>query len=168
MNKEKWYDINGYNDYKVSNLGNVKSVKCGREMILKPFILNNHYFVSLSDNNKKTDVKIAVLVFKNIMNIHLERYFIMYRDGDPSNCSVDNIYTIHYSYRSRKKLDRETVINIYNAVKTAKVKDVAKAFDVSQSVVSNIRNKKSYKDITDYVDLEDKMKNGYVPQIFRY
>lgn len=33
---EIWKDIEGYEGYKISNYGNVKSLKFGKEKILKP------------------------------------------------------------------------------------------------------------------------------------
>ena len=36
--KEVFENISGYEDYQVSNLGNVKSLKCGKEKILKQSI----------------------------------------------------------------------------------------------------------------------------------
>jgi hypothetical protein len=56
MEKEIWKDIPGYNDYQVSNLGNVKSLKFGKEKLLKQSSRNNtkniYYRVCLTKNGK--------------------------------------------------------------------------------------------------------------------
>lgn len=51
MEEEVWASIEGYNDYKVSNWGRVKSYKRGREYILKCTInKDGYYVVSLCKN----------------------------------------------------------------------------------------------------------------------
>lgn len=55
MEKEIFKDIPGYeNEYQVSNLGRVKSLKCGKEKILKQVKdkTRGYYFVGLSINGK--------------------------------------------------------------------------------------------------------------------
>lgn len=70
MQKEIWKYIQGYeNDYQVSNLGNIKSIKKGKNLILKPWIDDKGYFrVHLSKNNKKTYKKIHKLVAEAFLN----------------------------------------------------------------------------------------------------
>ena len=59
MNKivEEWRNIPGYEDYQVSNLERVKSLKFGKEKILKPvlngLIGNRYYQVVLSKDGKR-------------------------------------------------------------------------------------------------------------------
>lgn len=52
---EIWKTIPNYEDYQVSNLGNVKSLKWGKERILKGALDDKGYFnvVILKDKNKK-------------------------------------------------------------------------------------------------------------------
>ena len=54
---EEWKSIPGYEGcYEVSNLGRVKSLKCGKETVLKPVKNPNGYFVVgfFSDSKRKT------------------------------------------------------------------------------------------------------------------
>jgi hypothetical protein len=65
---EEWKVIEGFEDYEVSNLGKVKSLKFNKERILKPIKsgkYNNTYLqVGLSKNNKTYFKKIHKLVAK--------------------------------------------------------------------------------------------------------
>jgi hypothetical protein len=57
MKKEIWKDIPGYEGhYQVSNFGNVKSIKFGKERILKQYLDNHGYYnisLQLSSNKRK-------------------------------------------------------------------------------------------------------------------
>ena len=44
MENEIWKPIPNYDGYEVSNYGRVKSLKLGRELILKPFISKRGYY----------------------------------------------------------------------------------------------------------------------------
>ena len=49
---EIWKDIEGYDNYMVSNLGRVKSLKFNKERILKPYKTEKGYLkISLIKNN---------------------------------------------------------------------------------------------------------------------
>lgn len=51
--KEIWKDVDGYNgDYKISNLGNVLSLK-KQQVVLTPRLCGQYYAVCLYDNNNK-------------------------------------------------------------------------------------------------------------------
>ena len=52
MENEIWKPIPNYDGYEVSNYGRVKSLKLGRELILKPFISKGGYYrIELWNNN---------------------------------------------------------------------------------------------------------------------
>lgn len=61
--KEIWKTIENYDDYQVSNLGNVKSLKFGKEKILKAGLIGNGYLqVSLCKNGIKNNWLVHRLV----------------------------------------------------------------------------------------------------------
>ena len=60
MNNELWKEIENYDNYMVSNFGNVKNVKTGR--ILKPVLSQGYLQVMLCVNSIKTVLKIHKLV----------------------------------------------------------------------------------------------------------
>lgn len=68
--KEVWKDIKNYEGlYQVSNLGNVKSLKCGRERILKAGVEGHGYYnVVLTKDGKRKTKKVHQLVAEAFLN----------------------------------------------------------------------------------------------------
>jgi len=67
--KEEFRQIEGYDNYYVSNLGNVKSTKGIKERILKNGLSSNGYLhVSLSKNNKVKSLAVHQLVAMAFLN----------------------------------------------------------------------------------------------------
>ena len=65
---EIWKTIKEFEEYQVSNLGRIKSFKCGKERILKPNIQNQYYAVNLFKNKKLNNFNIHKLVAINFLN----------------------------------------------------------------------------------------------------
>lgn len=61
---EIWKDVKGYESiYQVSDIGNVKSLKYGKEKLLKPGINSTGYFIVILYKNKiKKTIKVHQLV----------------------------------------------------------------------------------------------------------
>ena len=57
---EIWKDIPDWEDYQVSNLGNVKSLKYGKERIMKTTYREGYQYVFLRNKRFKRDKKMAV------------------------------------------------------------------------------------------------------------
>lgn len=62
MEKEIWKDIPDYEGYQVSDLGNVKSLKLGKNIILKPKLDRGYYAVNVHKNGIKKTFRIYILV----------------------------------------------------------------------------------------------------------
>ncbi len=149
---ERWYDIEGYEDYKISNLGNIKSIKKGKEeRILKPYLYNRQYQIDLSKNGKTKKFKIAVLVLENIRKVKYKKYYIAYKDNDNSNNADSNIIVIKTAKEridylkerdGYKRLTKEEVELIYNLSKSNGVGEIARSFNLSDTQVSNIKGKR--------------------------
>ena len=60
--KEIWKSIPGYKDYEVSNLGNVRSLKRGKELVLKLGLSSGYPIVGLSKDGKIKSHKVHQLV----------------------------------------------------------------------------------------------------------
>jgi hypothetical protein len=68
LKMEIWKTIEGYEDYQVSNLGNVKSTKKGIERRLKPGLGKGYLKVVLWMNGKPTSRTVHQLVAESFLN----------------------------------------------------------------------------------------------------
>ena len=98
--EEIWKDKKNYEGhYQVSNCGRVKSIKFGKEKILKQHIRCGYYIVSLLKNCKSKTYSVHRLVAEAFLEIpeelrHLEgtRYLqVNHKDENKLNNSVDNL-----------------------------------------------------------------------------
>lgn len=119
MKKEIWKDIAGYEGlYQVSNFGRVKSIRFGKERILKPFKTGKGYLqVCLYKNNKRKKYYVHRLVAQTFLEIpeYLKQYIgtvylhINHKDENRQDNFVNNIewcdakYNINYGTRTEKQ-----------------------------------------------------------------
>ena len=93
MEKEIWKDIKNYEGlYQVSNLGRVKSLKFGKEKILKAFIGPFGYLiVSLSKNGKLHTYNVHRLVAEAFIPNPLGLSDVNHISEDKTDCSTTNL-----------------------------------------------------------------------------
>lgn len=106
---EIWKNIEGYEGlYQVSNYGNVKSLRFGKEKILKPAKDKNGYLmVCLSKQSQTTHYihRLVAMAFIDNPNNFSE---LNHRDEDKTNNKVENLefcdrgYNINYGTRNQK------------------------------------------------------------------
>jgi len=73
LENEIWKIIQDFNDYRVSNLGRVKSLKYKKERILKQGIDSKGYFqVILCKNKKQKTKRVHILVYETFYNDKLK------------------------------------------------------------------------------------------------
>ena len=90
--KENWKPIDGFEDYAVSNLGKVKSLKYGRERILKPMKNREGYLqVQLWKNGKRKMFKVHRLVATAFIPNPMDLPEINHRNEDKANNIVGNL-----------------------------------------------------------------------------
>jgi len=67
---EIWKEVKGYEDYQVSNFGNIKSLKYGKEIIKKKFLnkKNGYYYIGFSKNSKYSNFPVHQLVAMVFLN----------------------------------------------------------------------------------------------------
>lgn len=93
MNKVIWRDIAGYDgDYKVSNQGNVKSLKGGKEMIMRQYLSHNGYYqIRLSKNSIPKGHRMHRLIASAFIPNPLGKAEVNHIDGDKGNNSLGNL-----------------------------------------------------------------------------
>jgi len=104
MKEEIWKDIPGYEGhYQVSNCGQVKSLKFGKERILKHSTDGYGYLmVGLCIHVKQKTFKIHQLVAMAFLNHEPNGYNIIVNhiDNNPLNNNIDNLELVSVRYNS--------------------------------------------------------------------
>ena len=118
MNNENevWRDIEGYEGmYEVSNLGRVKSLKYGKEKILKPERNKYGYLrVCLFKNRDRNWCLIHRLVALTFILNPQNLPMVNHKDENPSNNNVTNLewcdskYNNNYGTRNQRIADKHT------------------------------------------------------------
>lgn len=93
MKKEYWKPVVGYEGlYEVSNWGRVKSIKFGRERILKPGTNNRGYlFVNLCKNGKKKNFRVHRLVAEAFIPNPYNLPEVNHKDENKLNNNAENL-----------------------------------------------------------------------------
>lgn len=92
---EIWKDIKDYEDYQVSNQGNVKSLKFGKELLMKLSIDEHGYnFVQLSKKNRIKFFRIHRLVYENFIGELVEDLVIDHINGITTQNNIENLQQI--------------------------------------------------------------------------
>ena len=97
---EKWRILEGqFNNYAVSNIGNVKNIKTGK--ILKNFSTEEGYIkVSLCQNNKKATFPVHRLVALYFIPNKFSLPCVNHKDGNKHNNTVENLEWCSHSYNT--------------------------------------------------------------------
>lgn len=160
---ENWKDIQGYEDYQVSDLGNVKMTANSasrKERILKPLNHPKGYFrVGLYKNKKVKFFFIHRLVATHFIENPENKATINHINGDKSNNSIQNLewntyrenmnHSIENNLSScgernaKAKLNIEQVREIRNS--NLLNSELCEKFKVSKSTIDNIKSNRTWK-----------------------
>jgi len=169
LDGEIWKIIDGYSDYYVSNLGRIKSFKCGKEIILPPNKDKDGYLrVNLCKNGEKHKTKgIHVLMYENHIGKIPKGYVVHHKDNTKNNF-LDNFQMMtneeHLRLHNKgennpmygkkrageksgnHKLSNQDVIRIRIDLDegTLTQKEIGEKFDVSQITISDIKLGRSW------------------------
>lgn len=173
LDGEEWKDVVGYEgEYEVSSYGRVRRV-CGiGEYQLKDQSMQVGYpMVQLKTSTKKNKhVAVHRLVAQAFLPNEKNLPFVNHIDGKRNNNNVSNLEwctpkenanrKVNKARRSTQlssangmaKLNKEQVVQIYKDTISSQ-RDLARKFGVTKTQIQYIKNKKSWKAITDQVDL---------------
>lgn len=107
MKNEVWKTVINHPDYKISNLGNIKSFKRKIVRILKPNLHKSGYYVFELDYKQ---LKRANLIAKHFIENPNNYPIVNHKDGNRSNDLIDNLEwsnqsdnTLHGWYSNNRK-----------------------------------------------------------------
>jgi hypothetical protein len=103
---EVWKTIEGFEDYEISSLGNVKSLKYGKEKILNKSINSQGYYcVCLSLNNKKHKKNIHQLLAVSFFNHTPNGYKLVINHIDfiRTNNKIENLEIVTQRKNANQK-----------------------------------------------------------------
>lgn len=142
---EKWESINNYEEYQISNLGNIKR----NNKILKPFKNTNGYYqIDLFKEGERKRFLIHKLVvdafIKNVNNYS----YVNHKDENKLNNNVDNLEwcTAKYNcnYGTRNKRLSSPVICIELNKKYQSIQEASKELNIQQAHISGCCAKRKH------------------------
>ena len=134
--KEIWKDIKGYEDYQVSNLGRVKSIK--KNKVLKQIYNPNGYlYVGLYNNSKLKKYLVHRLVAKAFIENPLNKPFINHKDFDRLNNNVKNL-----EWCTQKE-------NVHHSINNMKCRHNAKNSNTGEQYIYYRKSNNTYRVIID-------------------
>lgn len=165
--REYWAPIKGYPDYRVSDLGRVKSLKQGKERILKPTPNKAGYLgVCLCNEGTKETKPVHRLVLEAFVPNPENKPEVNHKDGNKANNHFSNLEpvtrsenelhayktglkTAKGSNNSQAKLSANGVLEILNMLNAGIPQpEIAAKYNVSRQNISTIKTGYSWSHVT--------------------
>lgn len=160
---EVWKKIEGFENYEVSNYGNVKSNNYSKVRFLKQENVKGYLRVSLSKENKVYRFQIHRLVASHFIFNNKNKPCVNHIDGRKFNNNVCNLEWCTYSENERHSYDILGKVNPIRKLKQSEVLDIRKncikginhknkgnvldfmvKYKVDKKTILNVLNKKYY------------------------
>ena len=87
--EEVYKVIDGYENYEISNIGNVRNKKTG--LILKHSLKNGYYRVGLSTNGKSKHFRVHRLIALHFIPNPQNKQLVDHKDRNPLNNDINNL-----------------------------------------------------------------------------
>jgi hypothetical protein len=108
---EIYKKICGYENYEVSNQGNIKNIKTGK--ILKPQLSSSGYYnITLSQDGIRETPTVHSLVAMHF--IETKNQTVNHKDGNKLNNSIDNLEYVTYSENTKHAHDTKLMKKIHS------------------------------------------------------
>lgn len=143
MKKQIWKKIDGYNDYFISNLGNLKSIKFGKDRYMALTEDKDGYLkAKLYKNGKCKDAYIHRLVAKTFIENPNNYKIVNHIDESKQNNKVENLewctskYNNNYGTRYFKNNRKKYICEALNLLKKVENKDekLSKAINLLEKI----------------------------------
>jgi len=156
---EEWKYIEGYPNYQVSNFGRVKSLKFGKERILKPMVRSGYLRVELDSNAKSIHRLVCDCFHEKVEG----KGKVNHKDGNKKNNNVANLEWCNDSENIRhailnglkpsskgenngqSKLKEYQVLEIRKSDKSSR--ELGRVYGVDKSIILDIKNRLTWKHI---------------------
>ena len=116
--EEFWKNIDGFTDYKISNLGKIITCKHNKEKFLVPSISRNGYLrIKLYKNNKIYYFNIHRLVAKNFIKNKDNKPEVNHIDGNKTNNNISNLEWVTSSENTNHAYNNGLMKNTLKAAK---------------------------------------------------
>ena len=112
---EEWKKVEGYENYSVSNFGNIRNDKFNRNLIPK-LKKNGYYQIGLCKNNNRQFFTIHRLVGLHFLEKVEGKYEIDHIDRNKTNNHISNLRYATRSEQERNKNKRKNCSSIYKGV----------------------------------------------------
>jgi hypothetical protein len=160
IDTEQWKPVIGFPDYMISNLGRVKSLKFGKDKILKPYSTNSGYLVvGLMKDGKRYQLYIHRLVLEAFVGKPSDGMECNHRNGVKTDNRLENLEYVTHSENVKHaiktglietKLSENQVLEILNMLDAGMTQQkIAERFNISQPAVSQIKNGKLWSHLTE-------------------
>jgi len=142
----EWKKVVGYDDYVVSNTGIVKSLKYGKERLLKFEInIDGYHIVRLSKNGKKKPFRVHRLVAELFIDNPSELPVVNHKDGDKTNNIVNNLEWSTVADNTRHAFETGLInVDVCREAKRDKMKPV---LQLDKDTGEVIRRFESYREV---------------------
>lgn len=166
--QEIWVAVKGYEGlYKISNYGDIKSVRRG--LVLTPVMISGGYYqVTLYNKGRRKNYRIHRIVAEHFIPNVDNKPEVNHIDGDKSNDSVPNLEWVssreniihafdtglrvsHGEHNNFHKLSNTDVLEVYDLAHSGlfKQSEIGAMYNVHKDTVSAIKRKKNWRHLLD-------------------
>lgn len=120
--EEIWKDIEGFEDYCVSNKGRIASRKKGKMVILTPSIdIDGYYQTSIYNKTERKSVRLHSLVAKYFIGKPSEGEVVDHIDRNKLNNDVSNLRYIDRAENTRRGVSKKILVDdmVFNSITEA-------------------------------------------------